>query len=61
MKETMRGTHPDEPMAARQLWLPVQAAPIDRTSAGVALAGDAGVEPSFAWLPLAATALSALL
>jgi hypothetical protein len=34
-----------------QSWLPVQAAPVDRTPGGVALSGGSGVEASAWWDP----------
>lgn len=38
-----------QPARSRQLSMPVQAAPIDRTPAGVALAAGSGVEASWGW------------
>jgi len=49
MKDTMREIGLERSRTVGQLGLPVQAAAIDRTSAGVALADGSGVEAAALW------------
>ncbi len=49
MKDTMREIGLERSRTVGQLGLPVQAAPIDRTSTGVALADGSGVEAAGWW------------
>lgn len=62
MKEVTRQARAERLVGVGQLGLPMQAAPIDRTSTGVALATGAGVDASFlgALAPFIPTAISAL-
>lgn len=60
MKDSTTGIRADGPVVVARLSPPMQAAPIDRTPAGVALTTSAGVEASFPFLALAPLAISAL-
>jgi len=63
MAEASRQALEQEPLAISRLGLPMQAAPIDRTPAGVALTASTGVEASFpfaALLPFVPTAIRAV-
>lgn len=63
MNEMKRQARAERSFSADRLGLPRQAAPIDRTTAGVALSTGEGVEASFwgALIPIAATVASKLL
>lgn len=53
MAEASRQALEQEPLAISRLGMPMQAAPIDRTSYGGALTADTGVDPSFPFAALA--------